>query len=164
MSKWKCSEENKKFNKFFDILNLAIVIIITLVTIKFWSILPGKIPSHYGLNGNVDAYGSKNTVFIIIPFMIGLYLLFRFAANRPYIGNYTVKITPLNRDNQYNLVSKFLRVFCFEMLILFTYVQFNIIYSTVTKNGHISLIFIPFILFILILSTVIYVKKSKALK
>lgn len=159
MSKWKCSEENKKFNKLFDILNLAIVIIVTLVTIKFWSILPEKIPSHYGLNGNVDAYGSKNTVFIIIPFMIGLYLLFRFVANRPYIGNYTVKITPLNRDNQYNLVSKFLRVFCFEILILFTYVQFSTIYLR-----SIKLIFIPFILFILILSTVIYVKKSKALR
>lgn len=159
MSKWKCSEENKKFNKFFDILNLAIVIIVTLATIRSWSILPEKIPSHYGLNGSVDAYGSKNTVFIIIAFMIGLYLLFRFVANRPYICNYTVKITPLNRENQYNLVSKFLRVFCFEMLILFTYVQFSTIYLR-----SIKLIFIPFILFILILSTVIYVKKSKALK
>lgn len=159
MIKWKCSEENKKFNNFFDILNLVIVIIVTLVTIKSWSILPEKIPTHYGLNGKVDAYGSKNNIFIIIAFMIGLYLLFKFVANKPYICNYTVKITPLNKDSQYNLVSKFLRVFCFEILILFTYIQFSIIYSRSTK-----LIFIPFILFILILSTVIYVKKSKALR
>ena len=62
MSKWKCSEENKKFNNFFDILNLATIIIGTLVTIKRYKILPEKIPTHYGLNGNVDAYGSKNNI------------------------------------------------------------------------------------------------------
>lgn len=161
MSKWKCSEENKMFNKFFDIVNLVIIVTITMMTIKFWTDLPDIIPTHYGINGVANSYGSKNTLFIIIPFMIGMYLLVKFISNRPNICNYIVNITPLNREEQYNLVAKFLRIFCFEIIILFTYIQSSLIYSSVTNKGNMSLILIPLIIAILIGSIIIYSKKSK---
>ncbi|MGG5461078.1 DUF1648 domain-containing protein [Clostridium sp. B9] len=163
MAKWKCSEENRRFNRILDFVNLAIIIIMAGITTMFWSKLPVVIATHYGFNGKVDAYGSKNTLFIILPFMIFIYLLFRFISNRPNICNYTVRITPLNREEQYNLVSKFLRIFCLEILILFTYIQANILYSAVTRKEHISLIFIPVIILGLIITTIIYNKKSKAI-
>ena len=48
---------------------IYIIPILTLVfAIVMWAILPDVVPTHFGASGKVDAYGSKNLLFVI-PFV-----------------------------------------------------------------------------------------------
>ena len=48
---------------------IYIIPVLTLIyAIVMWFILPDIVPTHFGISGNVDAYGSKNLLFVI-PFV-----------------------------------------------------------------------------------------------
>jgi len=55
-----------------------ILLLLSFIAIPFiWSHLPGQIPTHWNLQGEVDDYSSKTFGLLFIPLLnIGLYLLF----------------------------------------------------------------------------------------
>ncbi len=45
--------------------NVAVIILMFIVAVYYYSILPERIPTHFGLGGKPDRYGSKDELFLI---------------------------------------------------------------------------------------------------
>ena len=84
---------------------MALALIGTLalcaITLYWWPTLPATIPTHFGVDGRPNAYGSKNTTFLLPGIQIVMLLLFGVLARYPWIYNYPVTITSENAERQY---------------------------------------------------------------
>ena len=49
--------------------------------------MPDEIPTHFGLNGRVDAYGTKGSVLLLPVISILIYLLILFVEKFPELWN-----------------------------------------------------------------------------
>ncbi|NPV26094.1 MAG: SdpI family protein [Firmicutes bacterium] len=60
-----------------ELIPFLIIVASVLVSILSYPYLPAQVPTHWGIAGTPDAYGSKLTHSIFIPaLIIGIYLLF----------------------------------------------------------------------------------------
>ena len=66
MDKWKSEYPYKNINKCLDIVGLILVMALIIITFIYWSKAPDIVPTHFNFNGEIDAYGSKNTLFILL--------------------------------------------------------------------------------------------------
>ena len=117
--------------------------------------LPEIIPAHYGMDGTVDRYDKKITVFllpgILTIIVIGLRLLTRFAHK----FNYLTPITKENAEKQYKLSTRMLRVINFIIAMAFSYIAIKEIYDSKQSQAVMSWWFIP-ALFVALIGTTGY--------
>ena len=86
----------ERINKFLDIIGLALVVALVIMTFIYWGNAPDIIPTHYNFKGEVDAYGSKNTVFILLPIVLITYIGIAVLSKFPQVYNYPVEINQSN--------------------------------------------------------------------
>ena len=115
----------ERINKFLDIIGLALVVALVIMTFIYWGNAPDIIPTHYNFKGEVDAYGSKNTVFILLPIVLITYIGIAVLSKFPQVYNYPVEINPRNKEKQYLMASTFIRVLNVEIVTLFFFIQMN---------------------------------------
>ncbi|MGL5577353.1 MAG: DUF1648 domain-containing protein [Sarcina sp.] len=138
MAKWRANEKHKKINSVLDILSAIIIIGFTVYTFIAWTCAPYTIPTHFNIQGQVDAYGSKNTLFLLVGIAIALYLFMYLISRHPDIGNYIVKIHDGNREAQYNMMSTFVKVLNLELSLMFALMQIDIVKSAINNGSGIS--------------------------
>lgn len=80
---------------------------------------PDIVPTHFDFNGEVDGYGSKNTLFISLPITVIMYIGLAILAKYPEIYNYAIEITPRNKERQYSMATTFIRVMNIEIVSIF---------------------------------------------
>lgn len=68
-----------------------------------WQQLPERIPAHFGITGEPDAWGSKGSIMILPAVGLILYASMMALARVPHVYNYPVKITEANAEAQYRL-------------------------------------------------------------
>lgn len=113
-----------RMDKFMNLLTLGLIFFMIIFTICYYSILPEKIPMHFDLNGNINRYGDKSSIFILplITFVMGIGLLI--LSNFPQTFNYNVPITESNKKEHYALASSMMRqmtvfiTFCLSIIVL----------------------------------------------
>lgn len=59
--------------------------------------LPARIPTHFALNGQPDAWGPAAALLFFPVIGLGLYLLITWVARYPSVFNFPVRVTPVNR-------------------------------------------------------------------
>ena len=96
-------------------------------TIYYYGSLPEKIPMHFNASGEVNSYGSKNSIWalygIAITTVIGMY----FLNKSPHIFNYPQKITKDNAQKSYTDATKMLRYLNFGIALLFSTIGYEIV-------------------------------------
>ena len=115
----------ERINKFLDIIGLALVVALVIMTFIYWGNAPDIIPTHYNFKWEVDAYGSKNTVFILLPIVLITYIGIAVLSKFPQVYNYPVEINLRNKEKQYLMASTFIRVLNVEIVTLFFFIQMN---------------------------------------
>ena len=115
----------ERINKFLDIIGLALEVALVIMTFIYWGNAPDIIPTHYNFKGEVDAYGSKNTVFILLPIVLITYIGIAVLSKFPQVYNYPVEINLRNKEKQYLMASTFIRVLNVEIVTLFFFIQMN---------------------------------------
>lgn len=65
--------------KTLDYLTWGVIGAPLLYLALIWNQLPETVPTHFGLNGQPDAYGSKWTLIILSAVSIGMYFLMRYV-------------------------------------------------------------------------------------
>lgn len=103
MNKWQNTNKFKVINTLLDILGILLIVSLIITTFIFWKNAPDTIPTHYNLKGEIDAYGSKNSIFILLPIVVTIFIGLFFLGRYPQIYNYAVQITPQNKEKQYNM-------------------------------------------------------------
>lgn len=152
--------ERTNFDNLLENLGWLLLIIIWIKVIFSFNQLPDSIPTHFSLEGEVDGYGSKWTLFILpvaatIAY-IGLTVLNRF----PHIFNYLVEITAENAERQYTIATKMIRVLKLGLVVLFGSISMMTISGAKSEATPIIPVFLPVITILVILPLIYYVYKS----
>lgn len=159
MGKWKSLDKYSKINKSLDIIGMILVISLVVMTFIYWGKAPEVVPTHYNFKGEIDAYGSKNTLFILLPIAVITYIGIAILAKFPNIYNYTVEINPRNKEKQYLMASIFIRIVNIETLSIFFYIQISI-GAAMNSGKGLSMAFLPISMFVLFGSIGFYIYKS----
>ncbi len=104
----------KMFSK-KEIIPISLIVFTILVSVFLYSSLPDKVPSHWNIKGEVDAWSSKNFTVLFYPCLtLGIYLLMTFIP----------LIDPLRRNYLKFTATYFwfrtVLVFFFVLLYLYT--------------------------------------------
>lgn len=159
MKKWESSEAYKSINKIIDILGVILTLFLVIITFMHWKDAADIVPTHYNMRGEVDGYGSKNTILYILPIALIIYIAMSILGRYPQIYNYAVNITTENKEKQYNMASTFMRVINVEIMVIFVSMQIRLD-ITGNNNGNSFLIFLPIELIIIFGSIAFYIYKS----
>lgn len=163
MEKWKNTGKYKKINKYLDIIGVVLVVALIVITFIYWRNAPDIVPIHFNFRGEIDAYGSKNTVFILLPIAIIIYIGLSILSKHPEVCNYCIEINDKNKEKQYSMASTFIKIMNVEILTLVLCIQISI--DTSMNNGKsISIVFLPIALIILVGSMIVYIYKSVKFK
>ena len=105
-----------------DRFSFLLFFIIWLSVFVYYPDLPNEIPTHFNGRGQADAFGSKQSIWILMgvfsSIFIGIYILNKY----PHLHNYTVKITEENALKNYRFSTRILRVVNFLNLLLLAYI------------------------------------------
>ena len=115
--------------------------------------LPDIIPTHYGIKGQADDWGSKSTIFILpvisLVLIIGMSILNRF----PHIFNYPVKVTEENALQLYRKGTLLIRIIKVIIVILFLFIEWRI--CDISGNNQFPVWFLFVVLIIPVILPVI---------
>ncbi|MGL4654911.1 MAG: DUF1648 domain-containing protein [Sarcina sp.] len=156
MTKWRANEKHKKINLILELLTAITVIGYSIYTFIAWTSAPDTIPTHFNIQGQVDGYGSKNTLFLLVGISIALCLFIYLISRHPNIANYITPIHDGNREAQYNMMSTFTKTLNLELSLMFALMQWDIVHSAINHGGGISTLTTIVPLALIVITSIIY--------
>ena len=98
--------------------------------------LPEEIPIHFNGLGEADGWGHRNTLWLLPAVALFTTVVVIGAPLRaPDLINYPVKITPENKQRQWDLMMQFMIALAALCLILFMYISYVMVRKSL---GHSS--------------------------
>jgi uncharacterized membrane protein len=93
----------------------------------YYGQLPEQIPTHFGPSGQPDAFGSKNSLWMLPIIGTAIFALMTFLNRRPDWFNYPAKITAENAERQYTMGVRLIRFLKATVMLLFAYLVWGTI-------------------------------------
>ncbi len=118
--------------------------------------LPQIIPSHFNAAGEVDAYSSKSSLWLLAGMTVFIYGLLTFISFIPDKFNFLVKITVQNANVQYSMAVRLIRYLKLIIVLLFTYIFYSTIRAASYPSSGLGLWFIPVFLCLLFIPIILY--------
>ena len=145
-----------------DRFSFLLFFIIWLSVFVNYPDLPNEIPIHFNGRGQADAFGSKQSIWILMgvfsSIFIGIYILNKY----PHLHNYTVKITEENALKNYRFSTRILRVVNFFNLLLLAFILKTMMAPYENQSTAFVGLFLPTITIgSLVLIIYIFVKANK---
>lgn len=112
--------------KSLEVLSLFGLVVIAWLTADSLSgghRLPSRIPTHFGINGQPDAWGSPWMMLALPIGACALYLLMTLVSFYPSAFNYPVRVTPSNRARLQDLALQMIAWLKAEVIWLFALIQ-----------------------------------------
>jgi uncharacterized membrane protein len=125
------------------ILALIAIWVFPIITYKS---LPDTIPSHFGLQGKADGWGSKSGIFVLPGICIVLFAGLTILNKYPHKFNYPAKVTEENALRLYNKGTRFIRVLKASVMLLFLLIESFICSSAQYKQ--LPIWFLPLVLMV----------------
>lgn len=64
-----------RYQLIIEIIALVLLLACIVATLLCYPSLPDKVPSHYNINGNIDKWSGRSSVFAVMGFNVAMYLL-----------------------------------------------------------------------------------------
>lgn len=124
--------------RFFEILPFILLFLGLILNAFVYSKLPEKIPIHFNFYGELDAYGNKNSVWLLsaIGFVLA-YISYRLLQH-PHIFNYAVKITEENAERHYRSAVKMMVAINIIIALLFLIINIEIVNNALNNGKEFS--------------------------
>ncbi len=135
----KIALELSTFDRLAEGMAAAVALLLFIVPLVYYADLPARIPQHYNAAGEVDIYGPKYLLWVVVGTGLILYAGITFLQQRPHWFNYPVRITPENAKQQYYLATRLLRVLKVMLLLLFFYLTWRTIRIALGEPAVLSL-------------------------
>ncbi|WP_283170749.1 DUF1648 domain-containing protein [Curtanaerobium respiraculi] len=103
-----------------------------------WVTMPDIIPTHYGADGTIDAWGGKARAFFPPIVMLLMLILFEWVERHPKIWNTGVRVTDENRVRVYGCLRAL--VISLKLIII---VAFAVISATQVSGTPLPWHFLP---------------------
>jgi uncharacterized membrane protein len=89
--------------------------------------LPDIIPTHFNGSGEIDGWGSKNTIIIPLIIQLVMTMLLSYVALHPEKHNYPFAITEENRAYQYEQSAALIRKLNLIINLIFITISYSIV-------------------------------------
>jgi len=109
---------------FMEIFALGGLIAMAFLLFNSYSLLPDMIPKHFDMAGQVDDWGSPNTILFAPLVCVGIYVLLTISARFPHTYNYIVAITANNASIQYRLGRQMMFILKTVIIWMFFYITY----------------------------------------
>lgn len=130
--------------RWLDVTSWLFVALAFAIALSNYSGLPDSIPTHFDAAGNVDGYGSKNTIFLLPVLSFLIIGLTSILSRFPHRFNYLTTITPENAATEYLKMRKILRIINVFISLMMLWLTWSVVQSALTQSSTIgkSLIFL----------------------
>ncbi len=135
------------------LLAIAVLIWMTYGALYGPNRLPNRIPTHFDAKGTPNGWGSPAILLLMPAIAFGVYLLITVVSRFPSAFNYPVRTTPELLPRLQSITIEMLTLLKAELACLFAVVQWIIIRSASTGEGHLFAEILPFVM-VVILGTV----------
>lgn len=126
---------------------LGILYWITYAALNGAQPLPDRIPTHFDISGNPNGWGSPQILWLLPALGTGLYLLMTLLASIRFRSfNLPVRVTETNLPFIQAKTGEMVAWIKFEVLALFTFIQWSIIEGARVGQFHLSPGIIPMFL------------------
>jgi uncharacterized membrane protein len=113
---------------FWEIVGAVGIVCLVVLPLCYYSKLPVEIPGHFNLLGQVDAYGKRETIWLLPGVGLFLYVGLTVLNRYPWIFNYPVKVTKDNAPNCYRTGTRIIRMVKVFIVLLFLFLTFKTIH------------------------------------
>ena len=146
-----------------ELLGIIGLICLIVIPIYFYNDLPDSLPIHFNIKGQPDAFGNKNSIWLLPSIGLFLYIGMTMLNRIPHLFNYSTKVTNENAEELYRNETRTIRLFKVIVVILFVYIDFRVIRIGLTKSTGLGIFFIPLVVFAVLVAfwVMIYKKKKK---
>lgn len=127
MDRPKIIVEKSGIDYLMEILGILIIIAMFIYNIINYSNLPERIPSHFDVEGNVDSYGDKATIWILPVISLLLFISLYLINKYPHLFNYPVEITVNNAKEQYLKATRLIRYLNTLIAFIFAFINYKTI-------------------------------------
>lgn len=86
--------------------------------------LPDRIPTHFDITGQPNAWGNPRMLLLLPLLSLALYGMITFLSRRPAAFNYPAPVTAQNRNRLHRLAVEMLAWLKTEVIALFALIQF----------------------------------------
>lgn len=160
------SQKDLLFCKRVNRLSIVILIITALYFFFSWGDIPDRVPMHYNFAGEVDRYGNKEGLIILLFLYVTVYGIITLVEYLPpAYWNIPVKLTQQNKDFIYSETKKLLITEKLAIVILFSYIAIaastNYPISSWVMIITLSLVFGPIIIYFMKIKKGTIRKESK---
>lgn len=136
------------FDQTIDLINLSLLVIIWITVILNYAQLPETIPIHYNASGEIDGYGSKQSIFLLpaiaTVLLFGIMVLNRF----PHLLNYPASVNEENASRLYRNATRMMRFLSLFVLLTFGFLTFKDILYAGDSSPNLGNWFIPVVLIV----------------
>lgn len=133
----------KPVDVFLEAICIVIFVVLCIYLIFSWAKIPDVIPTHFGISGQADSFGSKNSVFYLLPVILGFYLGLTLLQRFPNIYNYIVDITEKNALIQYTYAVRMMRFLKLIVVLIFSYIEFQSVRTALGGTNSLGIMFVP---------------------
>ncbi|BAS26390.1 DUF1648 domain-containing protein [Limnochorda pilosa] len=107
-----------RLERSLDTIALAVIVVQIGWLLFLWPGLPDRVPIHFDLAGQPDAWGSKGNLWFLPAVQVFLYGLIALTLRFPHFWNFPVPVTPENRERLHGLARVMLRCLRAEVAVL----------------------------------------------
>jgi len=147
-------------DKILEIMSWFFIIAIWIMVLASYSKLPDTIPTHYNGEGQIDAYGGKESI-LILPFIGAVLFIGLSALNKfPQVYNYPTNITEDNVLRQYTYATRMNRYLKSIVVLIFLVIAFEEIEDANRKSGGLGIWFLPILIVLILIPVIYFIAKS----
>lgn len=145
----------------FDVIGYLALATMLAVIVFNWSVIPERVPAHFGANGEVDRWGSKWELLILPGIAIGMHFFMLVIEKFPEAHNYPERFNEQNAAVFYTNSRQTLNYMRNIINVLFSYCVYVVIAIAL---GHESSLGWPFFTILALLFVVLGYKIYKTFK
>ena len=111
-----------------EAIGLIGILLLIGVPFIYYGQLPDSVPTHFGMDGQPDAFGDKKSIWILPGIGILTYFGLQLLSRHPHLFNYPVEITKENAARQYQIGARLMRtvnaiITCFLAYLVYASIQ-----------------------------------------
>jgi hypothetical protein len=125
----------RKLLQILSLTALAILLWITYTALYGPNHLTGRIPTHFGLDGQPNAWGEPRMLLMLPALAAFLYLAMTIASRFPESFNYPVRVTAQSRPRLQHIALNMIAWLTLETVFLFAALQYFIVQGVRTQHN-----------------------------
>jgi hypothetical protein len=125
----------RKLLQILSIIALAFLLWITYVALYGPNRLADRIPTHFGPDGQPNAWGDPKMLLMLPAVAVFLYILMTVAGRFPNAFNYPVRVTAQNRPRLQRIALNMIAWLTLETVSLFAALQYFIVQGVRTQRS-----------------------------